>query len=157
MAKKQFSRADRISEQMQRELADIIRTELKDPRVGWVTVTGVDVTRDYSRAVVDLNLPLSTDMAKAFMRAYRKARAWLIETPAAEVARDMRANQAQSLRLGAPDFSAEIPAREALLEHFLRRHPGDVTDPGLAGETVRVPAAEIDPTLQPRSSDSTLR
>lgn len=30
---------------------------------------------------------LSTDMAKAFMRAYRKARAWLIETPAAEVAR----------------------------------------------------------------------
>jgi lambda family phage portal protein len=27
--------------------------------------------------------------------------------------------------------------------HFLRRHPGDVTDPGLAGETVRVPAAEV--------------
>ena len=52
MAKKQFSRADRISEQMQRELADIIRTELKDPRVGWVTITGVDVTRDYSHAKV---------------------------------------------------------------------------------------------------------
>ncbi|HYD30134.1 MAG TPA: phage portal protein [Azospirillaceae bacterium] len=34
--------------------------------------------------------------------------------------------------------------------HFLRRHPGDLTDPGLAGETVRVPAGEIihlvDPT-----------
>ena len=27
--------------------------------------------------------------------------------------------------------------------HFLRRHPGDVTDPGLIGETVRVPASEI--------------
>ena len=27
--------------------------------------------------------------------------------------------------------------------HFLRRHPGDVTDPGLVGETVRVPASEI--------------
>ncbi len=27
--------------------------------------------------------------------------------------------------------------------HFLRRHPGDMTDPGLAGETVRVPASEV--------------
>ena len=27
--------------------------------------------------------------------------------------------------------------------HFLRRHPGDSTDPGLSGETVRVPATEV--------------
>ena len=27
--------------------------------------------------------------------------------------------------------------------HFLRRHPGDSTDPGLSGETVRVPASEV--------------
>jgi len=33
--------------------------------------------------------------------------------------------------------------------HFLRRHPGDVTDPGLAGETVRVPAAEIVHVIDP--------
>lgn len=52
MAKKQFARSDRIADQMQRELADIIRTELKDPRVGWVTLTAVEVTRDYSHAKV---------------------------------------------------------------------------------------------------------
>ncbi|CEG09668.1 phage portal protein, lambda family [Afipia felis] len=33
--------------------------------------------------------------------------------------------------------------------HFLRRHPGDVTDPGLAGETVRVPATEIVHIIDP--------
>ena len=33
--------------------------------------------------------------------------------------------------------------------HFLRRHPGDVTDPGLAGETVRVPASEIIHVIDP--------
>jgi lambda family phage portal protein len=33
--------------------------------------------------------------------------------------------------------------------HFLRRHPGDVTDPGLAGETVRVPASEIVHVIDP--------
>ena len=33
--------------------------------------------------------------------------------------------------------------------HFLRRHPGDMTDPGLAGETVRVQASEIVHVLDP--------
>ncbi len=29
--------------------------------------------------------------------------------------------------------------------HFLRRHPGDMNDPGLVGDIVRVPASEIVP------------
>ena len=33
--------------------------------------------------------------------------------------------------------------------HFLRRHPGDVTDPGLHGETVRVPASEVIHVIDP--------
>ncbi len=33
--------------------------------------------------------------------------------------------------------------------HFLRRHPGDITDPGLVGETVRVPASEIIHVIDP--------
>jgi lambda family phage portal protein len=33
--------------------------------------------------------------------------------------------------------------------HFLRRHPGDVTDPGLAGEIVRIPASEIVHIIDP--------
>ena len=60
MAKKQFARSDRIADQMQRELADIIRTELKDPRVGWVTLTAVEVTRDYSHAKVFYTVMNST-------------------------------------------------------------------------------------------------
>ena len=33
--------------------------------------------------------------------------------------------------------------------HFLRRHPGDVTDPGISGETVRVPASEVIHVIDP--------
>jgi len=33
--------------------------------------------------------------------------------------------------------------------HFLRRHPGDTTDPGMAGETVRVPASEVIHVIDP--------
>lgn len=51
-AKKGFSRSDRIAEQIQRELAELLRKGLKDPRIGWVTVTAVEVTRDYSHAKV---------------------------------------------------------------------------------------------------------
>ena len=47
-----FSRARRVEDQIQRLLVDLIRRELKDPRVGPVTVTGVQVSPDLSHARV---------------------------------------------------------------------------------------------------------
>ncbi|TCP14602.1 ribosome-binding factor A [Crenobacter luteus] len=52
MAKKTFARSDRVADQIQRELAGMLQKGLKDPRVGWVTITAVDVTRDYSHAKI---------------------------------------------------------------------------------------------------------
>ena len=49
---KDFSRTDRISEQIRRELAELIRLEVKDPRVRKVTLTGVEVTNDHAHAKV---------------------------------------------------------------------------------------------------------
>ncbi|TMW73250.1 30S ribosome-binding factor RbfA [Alteribacter natronophilus] len=43
-------RANRIGEQIKKELTDIIQREIKDPRVGFVTVTAVDVTGDLQQA-----------------------------------------------------------------------------------------------------------
>lgn len=51
-----FSRALRVAEQVQRELADLIRFEVKDPRVGMVTITEVEVSPDYSHAKVYFTL-----------------------------------------------------------------------------------------------------
>ena len=45
-------RALRISEQVQRELAKMLATEVKDPRVKGVTITQVEVTSDLSHAMV---------------------------------------------------------------------------------------------------------
>jgi ribosome-binding factor A len=48
-----FPRSRRIADQIQRELADLIRVELKDPRVPeLVTITGVEVSPDQSHAKV---------------------------------------------------------------------------------------------------------
>jgi ribosome-binding factor A len=46
------SRRARIADQIQRELAEVIRLELRDPRVGLITVTGVELSRDQSHAKV---------------------------------------------------------------------------------------------------------
>jgi ribosome-binding factor A len=52
-----FPRSRRIAEQIQRELADLIRLELKDPRVsGLVTITDVEVSPDQSHAKVFFTL-----------------------------------------------------------------------------------------------------
>ena len=51
-ASKGFSRRDRISEQIRRELAEVIRTELRDPRVGMISLTDVQVSADYAHAKV---------------------------------------------------------------------------------------------------------
>jgi ribosome-binding factor A len=45
-----YPRSRRIADQIQRELSDIIRVELKDPRVGMITITDVEVTQDQSHA-----------------------------------------------------------------------------------------------------------
>ena len=46
------SRRARIADQIQRELAEVIRLELRDPRVGLITLTGVELSRDQSHAKV---------------------------------------------------------------------------------------------------------
>ncbi len=47
-----YPRSRRIADQIQRELSDIIRLELKDPRVGMVTIIDVEVSHDQSHARV---------------------------------------------------------------------------------------------------------
>ena len=45
-------RLRRVADQVQRELSDIIRSELKDPRVGMITLTGVEMSSDLAHAKV---------------------------------------------------------------------------------------------------------
>ena len=46
------SRMQRVADQIQRELASLIQMEVSDPRVGMVSVTGVEVSRDLAHAKV---------------------------------------------------------------------------------------------------------
>ena len=49
---KEYSRTSRVAQQVQKELARILQQEVKDPRIGMVTISGVDITRDLAYAKV---------------------------------------------------------------------------------------------------------
>jgi len=50
-------RAQRVAEEIKREVSDILRTEMKDPRMkGFISVTGVDVTRDIRQARIFISV-----------------------------------------------------------------------------------------------------
>jgi ribosome-binding factor A len=49
---KEFARTSRVGDFIKQELATLIQLELRDPRIGMVSVTGVEVSRDFSHATV---------------------------------------------------------------------------------------------------------
>ena len=73
----QPNRAFKVADQIQRDLAELIARELKDPRVGLVTLQAVEVTPDYAHAKVFFSLlngdPVETaqglNAAAGFLRA----------------------------------------------------------------------------------------
>jgi ribosome-binding factor A len=74
---KGYSRKDRVSEQIRRELAELIRTELKDPRVGMISLTDVEVTADYAHAKVFFSTLAAGDNLPAVMTGLQKASGFL--------------------------------------------------------------------------------
>lgn len=63
MSKTTFKRADRVADQIRKEVADILMRKIKDPRVRSVTVTDVDLTADLRVAHVFVTT-METDEAE---------------------------------------------------------------------------------------------
>lgn len=70
-------RARRIADQLQREIAELVRLELKDPRVGMVTLTGVEVGADYAHAKVFFTVLGSASLVQETERALQHAAGFL--------------------------------------------------------------------------------
>lgn len=74
---KEYSRTDRIAAVMLRELAALIQFEVKDPRVGFVTVYAVKVTRDLSHAKVYISRMGSDEEIEQAVKVLNKAKGFL--------------------------------------------------------------------------------
>ncbi len=71
MSKPTFKRAERVSDQMKQEIADILMRKIKDPRIGFVTVTDVEVSEDLRNAKVFVSI--YGDDKKATLRGLESA------------------------------------------------------------------------------------
>jgi len=117
-------RLARLGEQLRREIAELLRTSVRDPRVGGVTVTGVKVSADLSTARVRVRLPAEEAERSATLEGLRAAAPFLRRT----LGRSLHVRRIPELRF-LPDTSLEHAQRiEALLAEVLP--PPETGDPG---------------------------
>lgn len=103
---KDYPRSRRIAEQIQRELSDVIRLELKDPRVGMITITDVEVSPDHALATVFFTLLGDEERVRSTTKALGHAAGYL----RTQLARRIRLRTAPQLQFKY-DVSVERGAR----------------------------------------------
>jgi len=93
---REFKRTDRVGDQLQKELAVLIQREVKDPRLGMVTVSGVTVSRDFGYADVYVTLlgEDSPERVKENLKVLRQAGGFL----RSQIARRIKLRHVPELR-----------------------------------------------------------
>ena len=109
---REYPRARRIEEQLKRLLSELVRREVKDPRVGLVTITAIEVSRDLSHARVYFTPFAGAGDAAAALEALRHAAGYL----RLQVRNQMRLRIAPELDFRLDD-SVERGARLSALIH----------------------------------------
>lgn len=70
-------RPNRVGEQMKKELSDIIGRKIKDPRIGFVTVTDVQVTGDLQQAKVFISVLGDDEQRENTLKGLAKAKGFI--------------------------------------------------------------------------------
>jgi ribosome-binding factor A len=73
---REFQRSERVAGQLRRDLARLIQQEIKDPDVGFVSVSDVEVTRDLAHAKVFVTV-FKPEKALESLKALRRASSFL--------------------------------------------------------------------------------
>jgi ribosome-binding factor A len=73
---REFKRSERVAGSLRRELAKLIQLEIKDPEVGFVSLSDVEVTRDLSHAKVFITV-FESEKAASSLKALQRAAGFL--------------------------------------------------------------------------------
>lgn len=73
----EYRRSDRVADQIQRELATLIQQNIKDPRVGMVTITAVDVSREFEYARVFFTVLGNDQQKQSTLKGLKSAAGYL--------------------------------------------------------------------------------
>ncbi|WP_006787488.1 30S ribosome-binding factor RbfA [Thiorhodospira sibirica] len=127
-----YARTDRVGDQIQRELAELLRHEVNDPGIGMITLAGVEVSRDFAYAKVYFSVLGDDTQIKASQAALQRASSFLRR----ELGRRIRLRTIPQLRFVYDDTQlrgAKISALidQAIAEDRAKHTPDDPPD----GET----------------------
>jgi ribosome-binding factor A len=73
---REFKRSERVAGSLRRELAQLIQREVKDPELGFVSLSDVEVSRDLSHAKVFITV-FETEKAESSLKALKRAAGFL--------------------------------------------------------------------------------
>ena len=111
-----------VSDEMQRILSEVIQYELKDPRVGFATVVGVDMSADLQHATVRISVMDETQRADT-MEGLQRAKGFMRKRVAQEL-RHLRAVPELHLMLDTSlDYSIHIDEVLRQVELERRENP----------------------------------
>lgn len=117
-------RTARLNEQLRREISELIRRRVHDPRIGLVTITGVDVARDLGSAKVYVRTQGTPEERDATMEGLSAAAPFLRTT----LGRSLRVRRVPELRFR-PDRSYEQARRiEEVLSEVIPPDEGEAAE-----------------------------
>lgn len=108
---REFSRSQRMSEQLRRELAEIVQDEIKDPRLGFLSFTEVRMSRDLSHAVIYCSV-LNSEQLEESIEVLNRAAGFIRK----EIARRIRARIVPTLKF----VGDESIVRGAAMDNLIR-------------------------------------
>ena len=119
-----IGRGFRVADQIQKDLALLLMTEVKDPRIGLVTLTEVEVSPDYSHAKIFYSvLPDTADQQQRTAQGLAASRGFL----RARLGRMLQIHQTPELHFVRDDSVARGAAMSQLIDAATRL--SDQTDP----------------------------
>jgi ribosome-binding factor A len=112
---REFSRNQRMGALVLRTLSELLRTEVKDPRLAFVSLTDVELTRDLSVAKVYFSLLNPDDDPQPALAALTKAGGFL----RSKLGRAMKVRHVPELRFSHDDSIAHGSAMSKLIQDAL--------------------------------------
>ena len=116
-----YARQDRVKEQIMREMAELVRQGLKDPRAGFITINDVEITRDYSHATIyytvldDRTREVTAEAlehAKGYLRSELSKRIHVFRTPELHFIYDESVERGMSISHLIDKVAAEKPVED---------------------------------------------
>ena len=112
---REFSRSQRMAEQLRRELAEIVQDEIKDPRLGFISFTEVRMSRDLSHAVIYCSV-LNSEQLKESIEILNSAVGFIRKS----IGRRIRARIVPTLKFVADESVIRGAAMDELISEAIR-------------------------------------